>query len=125
MWSVDERMRVRSRHRKSEALGQLAGPQVMVGALGVLDLSALKSEPAARRQVNSWASLPGHMGENNFSLASCMMHESVVKVDVGLVTSVCFFPRALIHLRTTGHDYNLASEIIDGIIGGTIRQVRN
>ena len=60
MWSVDERMRVRRRHWKSEALGQLAGPQVMVGALGVLlDLSALKSEPAPRRQ----GLIPAFLGE--------------------------------------------------------------
>jgi hypothetical protein len=32
------------------------------------------------------------MGENNFSLASCMMHESVVKVDVELATSVLLLP---------------------------------
>jgi hypothetical protein len=74
------------------------------------------------------------MGENNFSLASCMMHESVffflrnVKVDVGLATSGLLLPWDIdssTDLRTTGHECNCASEIIDGIIEGTIRQVRN
>lgn len=48
---------------------------------GMLDLSALKVRTGGA-QGDSWARLPGHMGENNISLVSCMMHESVVKVDV-------------------------------------------